>query len=219
MECAVSTARSGFDVEPNMIDVHAAIAITDQLAVSSSGSWGRAYGPQTRIKQWDKQGNHISTTVLIPWQFDTELALGYFRPAGSKNIYEVYAGMGYSEQWTRKKMGDAITGEVFWSFDDKRHAYNRYFIQQAWGRNGEILDRGFVLRSSIIQYANSEMDFLLEPGYMIRFGYKNVKFMFQYNMLVHTNNTAYSYPDYPVIVSGGVYIMLNNHTFNFRKAP
>lgn len=197
---------------------HGAVAFSNHFAFSTTVYWNLK-GAHSQVSQkWDQFGLPIWYIKRTTTQKDLDASIGYFQssPKGSKKrVYEIYAGFGHSHQIVNSRKeyfqsrSTVLTTNTF--------SYDRYYIQQAWGRNGEVADLGFVLRSTLLVYKDSKSDILLEPCYTTRIGYKSIKFMFQISCVLHTNNSTYSYRKLPLYGGFDIYYMLNNHSWNFGK--
>lgn len=190
-----------------MGEYHGAYAITDHIAVSGTYSTG-ALRDTTSTR--DTAGNISTRTVTTSRMRDREIAVGYFTPLGGGNSFEVYTGMAFAHKNFDRAFSDLKNNGNNYSTTGISDKYTRFFIQPAFGRNGKYVDFGIANRFNFITYeATHHTDLISETSVMLRFGYKNVKFMYQMGFTIFNPDNRYNYHYYPFNVGFGIYLMFN----------
>jgi hypothetical protein len=105
-----------------------------------------------------------------------EMALGFFSKVGSKGVFEVYGGYGYG-------ITEGLN-EVLSEVDYDKAFYSKYFFQPQIGISNKIFEGALVTRLSLIDMNSTAYDYqqsvlFIEPGLVIKVGYKNIKFCTQ----------------------------------------
>lgn len=135
---------------------------------------------------------------------DFEINSTYFKKIGESGVFELQYGIGF----TRKSYQTFNLNKSETSFS-AASPYTRFFLQPAFGLNNQIFDIGIAARMQLIKYPNAT-DFLVEPTLFTRFGYKNVKAMFQLGLLAASKQGNYDY--WPLNIGFGLYFQMNNST-------
>jgi hypothetical protein len=143
-----------------------------------------------------------------------ELGIGYF--SGDENgVFEIYTGGG---------IGNISTATNYFPWDDKTvHSdskYYRLFIQPNVGLRMHLLEVGFALRTSFVNFINikyenidrndiSESAMFLEPAFFLRFGSPIIQLQGQIGLSRKLNSTEYFDYD-PFFISLGLNLRIGS---------
>jgi hypothetical protein len=144
----------------------------------------------------------------------------YYAPETKKTCFEAWTGYGTGNSNVKASTvglynakGDVISGD-----------YSRYFVQADFGFRSEIVETGFALRGSYVNFANYTNssrynftyhgldEFYLEPMGFVRVGAKFIKFSFQVGASIRTSIFTENYPKFlnqPFYTSVGIHATLN----------
>lgn len=209
------TAKNDCEVSANIMTItrnpmgeyHGAYAITNHIALSGTYSTGSLHDTSSSR---DSAGKLSTRTVTTSRMRDKELAVGYFTPLGGGNSFEVYTGMAFAHRNFDRAYSDFKNTANNTTTSGTSDKYTRFFIQPAFGRNGKYVDFGIANRFNFITYeATHHTDLISETSIMIRFGYKNVKFMTQMGFTIFDPDNKYHYHYYPFNIGFGFYILFN----------
>lgn len=187
---AMLSIGGGDDI--NATELKTAYAVTDNIGVMLNGVLG--YGGENKIAYQNYgRGKGI------------EVGAGYFKPLPNKLLFEVYGGLGLSDQF--HNYGD---GENFKYTVDVRSA--KYFIQPALGyvtpyfdiaissKFSAFVNNDISVEGQPTQYDIDELmklqtktNYFLEPSITIRGGYKFIKFQTQYILCTALNSHPIPY--------------------------
>lgn len=186
-----------------MLELHAAGAVTNHI---SAGFTYSSLGTRDTTFRVD-----TPTQISRPYSYrrdryrDFEISAGYFRRINDQGAFEVLGGIAF----TKRSVEDFLMNKTKLS-ENFTNPYMRYFIQPSFGINREFFDVGLVSRMQWISYSNNKTDFILEPGFFARFGYRNVKLMYQMGLLAVSRKSSYDY--WPITIGFGLYFQMNNWT-------
>lgn len=192
-------------------ELHAAYALSDHLAVSVGGAWGRAGRRVDSFPIFDENDTLVGSGRLKPRVQDIDFAVGYFGRINNYLQYEFYLGTALSDLSTIETRRNLDNERQSRTKTFNRHLYNRYYLQAAIGKNGKFADYGFTNRISFIDYSRSDADWMWEPSIFLRFGYKNVKMMTQFGLRVNTENGTNIYRPFPFTAGIGLYLLFNGN--------
>ncbi len=205
-----ATVSRGGGSEITTTDIQAAYSISNNLAVLTNVMFARGEGEQGNTEDWGK-GQCL------------ELGFGYFNPLGKFGVFEIYGGIGGSNQYHEYTSGGKadLLGR-------------RVFIQPSLGLSFNVFDLALTSGISSINFyrINNQInpmsdDFtdlnrismfnrsmFLEPALTIRAGWQHLKFQFQFGLSKNLTNPDLNFEDYKL--SLGLSIALNRR-FNNRK--
>ncbi len=152
---------------------------------------------------------------------DYDYSFIYFKPINDYHQYEIQLGFSYVQKTVKYKSDpDPLLDFSEWG-SSSNHAYSRFYIQPAIGRNGKYFDWNFATRIQLINYHDLSYEFplenyqnysdiLIEPGLTIRAGYRYIKLMAQVGLRANTRNGIYGYHD----IHGGFGLIFSFNSFS-----
>jgi hypothetical protein len=165
--------------ESTSIELQGAYSITDKIGImtnimSAKGSHGLDYA----------KGGYVDG------------AIGYYKPIKKTGVFEVYGGLGGSEQHHH-----------YPNYGSSDLSFVKVFVQPSFGLTGDIWDIALSTRISSVTFTNLGYDIsanpdlisnlnsfsnkshlFLEPALTIRAGWKNVKLQLQLAGVANLNN-------------------------------
>jgi hypothetical protein len=176
-------------------------------------------------------GNYAQKDYVSGTNYD--FAIGYFRPIGSKAVFEVYSGYGRNRQHHSYSHPEynTSTGAFDYILDgDAYLKYRRIYLQPAFGLVADYFDvvvsaRLNQLRYTYINYdigassdqltmdlLDNKYQYILEPAITLRTGWRYIKVQFQASYAEYLNDTdddGYDFVEGPHI-SCGFYLTLSH---------
>jgi hypothetical protein len=125
-----------------------------------------------------------------------EMGLGYFNKLGSKGVFEVYGGY-----------GQGITeglNKTFSTADYDKASYSKAFFQPQIGIYNNVFEGALVTRLSLIDMKSKVYDYqqsvlFVEPGIVLKVGYKNIKFCWQFGLSIANEDDVYLKFDHSIL--------------------
>ncbi|HEY1045315.1 MAG TPA: hypothetical protein VGF79_02680 [Bacteroidia bacterium] len=206
---ALFSGKGDFELSLNTFtlgELHGAVALTDNIAVSYTSAWG--FNNSDTTLKYDSARNVISQNIDKTKGKDKEFSIGYYKYLDDGNCFEVFAGMGYYKRNRSIDFTDYKVSSKSFESTVIDNRYRRIFIQPAYGRTGKFFDFSFANRFSFVTYEKDmHSDFISESMFTFRYGYKNVKLMSQIGFTMSNLNSPYDYMHFTFGV--GLYLIFN----------
>jgi len=144
-----------------------------------------------------------------------ELGAGYYTKIGENSRFEVYGGYGFG------KVDGQFTFLGTKSINDAR--FNKIFVQPAIGATTDFFDGSLATRFSLINMnltdpnytGKNKFSLFIEPVVTAKFGYKNVKLIWQFGISISTKKEAeLQYKYQPIIMSIGLQLNFGKKDIN-----
>ncbi len=172
------------------LELQTAYAVTDNIGVMLNGSY---FSDKREISLDEDITKDITEQRTL-----IEAGAGYFTKIGGSVILEVYGGGGIG-----KVPGDFRY--VDYTYDGSQTAsMSKIFLQPAIGLGSDLADFSGVFRVSLITI-NNETRYFVEPGLLMKVGYKNVRFVgnLGFSASYYANKT-FSWDHNPFIIGLGL---------------
>jgi hypothetical protein len=172
----------GGGIESTSIEIQSAYAVSDRIGIMAD--FMSAYG-----------GNDNNTNCGKGTYF--EGAIGYYKPIGKYAVFEIYGGLGRSNQ--HHEYSDFYYNQSYGSAD---LSFTKLLIQPSFGLTLNFLDIAFSSRLSSVSFNNihnniygnvdyfnklnslsDNSHFFIEPAVTLRAGWKSVKLQFQAELI------------------------------------
>jgi hypothetical protein len=222
--------------EKNEFHLAGSYAIGDE---SESGELQTAYsitnylGIMANVMK-TKTGNFEKMDYVSGLNYD--FGIGFFRPIGSKAVFEVYSGYGRNRQhheYSTSQYNSATGTDEFYSDGDAWLKYRRIYFQPSFGLATDHFDVAASVRLNQLWYTyinsdvvdhpediqilnmlNDRNHYMLEPAITLRTGWRYFKVQFQASYAKYLNNLDdedefYDFVEGPHI-SCGLYLTLSN---------
>jgi hypothetical protein len=144
-----------------------------------------------------------------------ELGAGYYTKLSKESRFEVYGGYGYG------KVDGQFTFLGIKSINDAR--FNKIFVQPAIGATTIFFDGSLATRFSLINMNLTDPDYIgknkfslfIEPTLTCKFGYKNVKLIWQFGISFSTKKEVELQYEYqPILMSVGMQLNFGKKEIN-----
>lgn len=183
--------RNKKEIQANMMvgtggfELQSAYAVTDDLGLMLNGSYIASTKNDT-IKEVRSLG---------------ELGLGYSKRFGEMGQFEIFGGAGLG------KVPADFRGT---NYDGTQKAnLTRFFIQPAIGLSSKIVDFSFASRFVAVN-AGGETNTFIEPGFIVKLGYKNVKLVGTLGVSIPTKDaTERKWDHNPFMIGIGLHLNFN----------
>ncbi|HWY10076.1 MAG TPA: hypothetical protein VN026_02065 [Bacteroidia bacterium] len=189
------------------LDAQASASIIKHLAVMCDYSWT------------NRSRTGIDSTGYRKHDF-FETGIGFYAsPKEKKTCFEVWAGTGWGSSAAKadkrglfNRKGDVVAGY-----------YNRYFLQFDYGFRSKIVEVGFAIRGTYVNFTNlynvtSDVSYrgldnvYVEPAAFVRVGAPFLKFSFQVGGVIRTSAFSDINPKFttqPFYLTVGAHLTLN----------
>jgi hypothetical protein len=196
--------------ESSCIEAQTGYSVTDNIGIMAN--FMSARGGNVSSKNYGK-GNYL------------EGAIGYYKPEGKYGIFEVYGGLGGSNQY--HEYSGLRYNDITGTFENVPYgsadlSYLKFFIQPSYGITLNLLDVALSARFCSVDYniknnnasgSSDEYDkiyslantihFNVEPALTVRAGWKNIKVQFQ--------------AEYAGLINNGYQSTSNNQSSSFGE--
>lgn len=175
------TIATGAGDESTCTEVQTALSVTDKIGVMVNFMTAKG---ENSSNENSANGNFL------------EAAVGYYKPVEKAGVFEVYGGIGGSNQ--HHHYSDSGTSDL---------SSLRFFVQPSYGFTFDPVDIAFSTRLSALSFVNTDnyvlrntvlydkvnslshqTHLLLEPALTIRAGWKNVKLQLQFLYVGYLNS-------------------------------
>lgn len=211
----VGTTASG------LLGIQGAYAVTDNFAFGAAVSF---ISETDTISITDTSNTSLGDIIYKDNHTDFEFTFCYFNNIPNSNLaYEVQLGYAYDLRTEKVDNSNNLNiSNTIYDFDKRNNPiYSRIFIQPAIGKNGRNFDWSFATRFQLVsykdlslRYPNTEYknysDFMLEPVFTIRGGFRFAKAMFQLGARITNKNGPYDY--FSLNMGIGFVVPLNQFT-------
>ncbi len=199
-------------------ELQTAYSITKHLGITANFM-------RTKIGSFAKE-DYVSGTTY-------DFGIGYFRPVGSKAVFEVYSGFGKNRQhhgYSHSEYNSSTGGFDYISDGEAYIKYKRIYFQPAFGFVTDHFDVAGSVRISQLSFTYLNFDsgvedlifwdnledkthYILEPAITLRTGWRYIKFQFQASYAEYLNDDEneddfYDFVEGPHI-SCGFYLTLS----------
>lgn len=187
-----SVATGGGD-ETSTVDIQAAYSITNKFAVMSN--FVTAKGNNKDNNLYESPGNLGNGTYL-------DAAFGYFKPLGSKGVFEIYGGIGGSNQhhqyesttyddfggYTTSNRGSAdlsftkiyLQPSIGFTSNGFDMAFSSSICKVNFNKIDNRIDSVYIEHFAVDKISQNKNSFLFEPSLTVRGGWKYAKLQLQY---------------------------------------
>jgi hypothetical protein len=194
IQLAAHTAIGGTDIQ-------AAAAVHEKFAIMLNGNF---------------QNRKFNLGEGFRRQQFGEFGIGYRQEIGENGRFEFFTGAGVGTIHAEYPV------DFYWK--PVLDVYSaRIFVQPTIGFISDVIDFGFAPRLAYVSLLESGDRFdglFIEPAFMLKGGYKYVKFMLQAGLSIASNRSSLIYDYNPFLLSFGIQFSINPLQLNKKdKAP
>jgi hypothetical protein len=189
--------------ESSCKELQAAYSVTDHIGIMANFMSAKG-GNISDNEDWGK-GNYL------------DAAIGYFKPIKEFSVFEIYGGIGGSNQRHQYSSGYSTTSSTSGGFSDL--SFTKIFVQPSIGFTFNAFDiaastricvlsfksvvnqiNGNVDESNTLNNISGESHFFLEPAITIRGGWKYVKLQLQASTASYFNDPTLHFEAYHLCI-------------------